>query len=83
METVSLKELRRSLGRLIRSRKPVVLTRRGKPVARLLPMERQPTIGDALSLVDRLAGSITDPLLPRDGSTHLDDYIYGPERPAR
>lgn len=83
MTVLSMREFRRRIGELIRSRKPVVLTSRGTPVARLVPMKRSAPSRDRMSILTASDGCIDDPAIPKDGSTRLDEYLYGPTRPRR
>lgn len=83
MTVLSLKEFRRRIGELIRLRKPVLLTSRGTPVARLLPTKRVAPSRDRMRILAASDGCIDDPALPRDGSVRLDEYLYGPTRPRR
>ncbi len=83
MTSISLKDLRRRLGKLLRERKPILLTRRGEPIAKIVPLGRRGRSADLTSILERFAGAIDDPGIPSDGSTRLDDYLYGPTRPRR
>ncbi len=83
MTVLSLKEFRRRIGELIRTRRPVVLTFRGTPVARLVPMKRSAPSRDRMRILEASDGCIDDLAIPKDGSMRLDEYLYGPTRPRR
>ena len=83
MGSIPLKQLRRNLGKVLRSGKPVIVTRRGEPVAKILPFKKKLSTAEALDLIDRTSGSIDDPKSPGDASVRLNDYLYGPQRSRR
>lgn len=83
MITLSLKEFRRRIGELIRARRPVLLTSRGKPVARLIPVKASTSPRKQMRVLKAADGCVDDPAVPSDGSLRLDEYLYGPARPRR
>ena len=83
MTVVPLREFPRRIGELIRARRPVLLTSRGKPVARLVPVNPTAPSRDRMRVLEAAAGCIDDDAIPSDGSVRLDEYIYGPSRARR
>ena len=83
MTVLSLREFRRRIGELIRTRKEALLTSRGKPVARFVPVKRSALSRDRMRVLQAASGCVDDAAIPSDGSVRLDEYLYGPSRPRR
>lgn len=48
----------RLMDEVAQQRRPIIITKRGKPVAKLVPVEREPIEQEAIDLFGRMAGSI-------------------------
>ncbi|MBI3181625.1 MAG: type II toxin-antitoxin system Phd/YefM family antitoxin [Myxococcales bacterium] len=73
------------LDEVARTKEPVVVTKRGQPVARLVPLEGPPPKAevDVFARARAAAGSFEDPQGARDVSARHDRYLAGAMRRKR